>query len=144
VESPFLSPGELPSDELLQDLQSFLTPFGDPPQKVTVPKDLREAVSQLVQPSLSAMSDSGVLAVLNQAVHSFEQIPKLVDEVCIRKTRTFIVPGDLTLTMLDPMDVTGGSWGEGFRTDAVSDTSRNPKSLSSKTDVDCGICRRLH
>jgi hypothetical protein len=75
--------GELPSDELLQDLQSFLTPSGGPPQKVTVPKDLRDAINQFVQPSVAALSDSGLLAILNQAVHSFEQIPKLVDEVCV-------------------------------------------------------------
>lgn len=73
--------GELPPDELLQDLQRALTPFGEPPQKLSVPKDIREAVNQFVQPSVTALSESGALAILNQAVVSLEQIPKLVDEV---------------------------------------------------------------
>jgi hypothetical protein len=74
----FCLSGELPSDELLQEVQQALTPWAP---KQTIPQDLRDALNQFVQPSVSAMADAGVLAVLNQAVHSFEQIPKLVDEV---------------------------------------------------------------
>lgn len=72
--------GELPSDELLEEVQQALTPWA-PKQKI--PPEIREAVHQFVQPSVSALSDAGILAILNQAVHSFEQIPKLVDEVSV-------------------------------------------------------------
>lgn len=74
----FIVLGELPSDELLEEVQQALTPWA-PKQKI--PPEIREAVHQFVQPSVSALSDAGILAILNQAVHSFEQIPKLVDEV---------------------------------------------------------------
>lgn len=74
----FWPSGELPSDELLEEVQQVVTPWA-PKQKI--PQDLRDMVNQFVQPSVSALSDAGVLAILNQAVHSFEQIPKLVDEV---------------------------------------------------------------
>lgn len=84
--------GELPSDALLQELQSFFSPFGEPPQKVIVPKDLRDAINQFVQPSVVALSESGLLPILNQAVHSFEQIPKLVDEVRVEDT-VVLLPG---------------------------------------------------
>lgn len=58
-----------------------MTPWAPRQKEVRIPQDLRDAVSQFVQPSVSALSEAGVLAVLNQAVLSFEQIPKLVDEV---------------------------------------------------------------
>jgi hypothetical protein len=37
--------------------------------------------TKTVSPSVEALSDAGVLPVLNQLVVSLEQIPKLVDEV---------------------------------------------------------------
>lgn len=75
--------GEVPSDELLQEVSRALTPpgFPVPGDGVKVPQELRDTVSQIVQPTVSALSEAGVLPILNQAVHSFEQIPKLVDEV---------------------------------------------------------------
>ena len=63
-----------------------MSPFGEPPQKFTVAKDLRDTINQFVQPSFAALSESGLLPLLNQAVHSFEQIPKLVDEVRVGDT----------------------------------------------------------
>jgi len=72
--------GTLPSDELLQDLQRILIPWPTD-ANVKVPQEIRDTINQFVQPSVSALSDAGVLAVLNQAFLSFEQIPKLVDEL---------------------------------------------------------------
>ena len=72
--------GKLPPDELLQDLQRILTPWPTD-GTVKIPQELRDTINQFVQPSVSALTDAGVLAVLNQAFLSFEQIPKLVDEV---------------------------------------------------------------
>ncbi len=76
----FVVQGELPSDELLQDLQRVLTPW-PMETNVKVPQELRDTINQFVQPSVSALSDAGLLALLNQAFLSLEQIPKLVDEV---------------------------------------------------------------
>jgi hypothetical protein len=75
--------GELPSDELLQEFTRFITPPGFPASKdgAKIPKELREKISESFTPAVNALSDAGVLAFLNQAVVSFEQIPKLVDEV---------------------------------------------------------------
>ena len=116
--------GELPSDALLQELQSFFSPFGEPPQKVIVPKDLRDAINQFVQPSVVALSESGLLPILNQAVHSFEQIPKLVDEVRVEDTVCAAAgPKVLTLTLLVSTTVTGRSRSKGFRTDTVRDAN---------------------
>eukprot|EP00429_Kryptoperidinium_foliaceum_P005756 CAMPEP_0176024204 /NCGR_PEP_ID=MMETSP0120_2-20121206/11824_1 /TAXON_ID=160619 /ORGANISM="Kryptoperidinium foliaceum, Strain CCMP 1326" /LENGTH=434 /DNA_ID=CAMNT_0017357381 /DNA_START=93 /DNA_END=1398 /DNA_ORIENTATION=+ len=74
--------GELPPDEVLQQLQKALSPF-ETESGVKVPQELRETINQIFQPSVSALSDAGVLAIMNQAVHSLEQIPKLVDEVAV-------------------------------------------------------------
>ena len=78
------SSGDLPSDEQLQDLVLKLTPPGFPSlsrDNIQIPAELRGALTQLAQPSVSALSEAGILPILNQAVHTFEQIPKLVDEV---------------------------------------------------------------
>ena len=75
--------GELPSDELLQELSKFFTPPGFPTPKdgMKIPKELRDQFSEAITPAVSTLSDAGVMSFFNQAVISFEQIPKLVDEV---------------------------------------------------------------
>jgi hypothetical protein len=79
----FLPLGELPSDELLQEVVRLATPPGFPPPKIGVklPNELRDTISQVITPSVTALSEAGVLPILNQAVVTLEQIPKLVDEV---------------------------------------------------------------
>jgi hypothetical protein len=72
--------GELPSDEQIRKLSSFLPPF-QPNDKIKIPKEFRDTFTKTVSPSVEALSDAGVLPVLNQLVVSLEQIPKLVDEV---------------------------------------------------------------
>jgi hypothetical protein len=42
---------------------------------------MREAFSKTVSPTVSALEEAGVLSLLNQAVVSLQQIPKLVNEV---------------------------------------------------------------
>lgn len=72
--------GELPSDEQIRKLSSFLPPF-QPNDKIKIPKEFRDTFTKTVSPSVEALSDAGVLPVLNQLVVTLEQIPKLVDEV---------------------------------------------------------------
>lgn len=74
--------GELPSDELLSEVSNFLTPPGFPsPSGVGVPTQLRDAISQIITPTAQSLADAGALPFLSEVVTSFEQIPKLIDEV---------------------------------------------------------------
>ena len=68
---------------MLQELSKFFTPPGFPTPKdgMKIPKELRDQFSEAITPVVSTLSDAGVMSFLNQAVISFEQIPKLVDEV---------------------------------------------------------------
>lgn len=78
---PCISVGELPSDEQLQKLVSFLPPF-QTNENIKIPKEFRESLEKTFSPSVEALSDAGLLPILNQLFVSLEQIPKLVDEVC--------------------------------------------------------------
>lgn len=70
----------MPSDEQLQKLTSFLPPFQSN-SNVKIPKELRSTFEKAVSPSVDALSEAGLLPVLNQVVVGFEQIPKLIEEV---------------------------------------------------------------
>ncbi|CAJ1953388.1 unnamed protein product [Cylindrotheca closterium] len=72
--------GELPSDQQLQQLVSFLPPF-QTNANIKIPKTFRQSFEKTFSPSVEALSDAGVLPILNQLFVSLEQIPKLVDEV---------------------------------------------------------------
>mmetsp|Transcript_22386 Transcript_22386/g.55368 ORF Transcript_22386/g.55368 Transcript_22386/m.55368 type:complete len:456 (-) Transcript_22386:398-1765(-) len=72
--------GELPSDEQLQKLVSFLPPF-QTNANIKIPETFRQSLEKAFSPSVDALSDAGLLPVLNQLFVSLEQIPKLVDEV---------------------------------------------------------------
>jgi hypothetical protein len=82
--SPSNPLGELPSDELLTELSKFLTPPGFDQLSdhgVKMPSELRETLSQLIDPAATSLADAGALPFLHQVVLSFEQIPKLINEV---------------------------------------------------------------
>eukprot|EP00980_Cylindrotheca_fusiformis_P028169 scaffold22583_cov106-Cylindrotheca_fusiformis.AAC.40 len=72
--------GKLPSDKQIQDLSSFFPPFQQN-NKLKIPKELRATFANNLSPSFKALSEAGVLPILNQLFVSLEQIPKLVDEV---------------------------------------------------------------
>jgi len=76
--------GELPSDQLLNDIRKFATPqFMEPllQEEFKVPNGVREALNTFVSPSAGALESAGVLPLFNQAVDILDQIPILVDEV---------------------------------------------------------------
>jgi hypothetical protein len=76
--------GDLPSDELLTELSRMVALPGLPyftRDGIKIPKELRDAVFDVISPSATALSDAGVLPFLNEVVVSLEQIPKLIDEV---------------------------------------------------------------
>lgn len=74
--------GKLPSDELVQEATRFFPPFQSN-KDVKIPKEFRDTFAQAVSPSVDALSEAGVLPILNQVVLTLEQIPKLIDEVRI-------------------------------------------------------------
>ena len=57
---------------------------------VTIPKELRETLTQIISPSATTLADAGVLPVLHQLVTGFEQIPKLIDEVSLVASFFFV------------------------------------------------------
>jgi hypothetical protein len=68
----------------------FLFPGGPISQDdIKIPKDLREAFSKTVSPTVNALEEAGLLSLLNQAVVSLQQIPKLVNEVGGREVSRF-------------------------------------------------------
>ncbi len=80
--------GDLPSDELLREAQRVFTgnlPIPTPPflgsDTVRIPNEVRETFAQLVEPSVTALSEAGVLPIVHETIVSLEQIPKLIDEV---------------------------------------------------------------
>ena len=92
------SQGNLPSDELLQEAQrvfgsGFLAaaaalpipvpPFfgNDQSQSIKIPTEIRESYAQWAEPSVTALSEAGVLPIIHETIISLEQIPKLIDEV---------------------------------------------------------------
>jgi hypothetical protein len=82
--SPSNPLGELPSDELLTELSKFLTPPGFDQLNddgVKMPSELRETLSQIIDPAATSLADAGALPFLHQVFLSFEQIPKLINEV---------------------------------------------------------------
>jgi ABC-type proline/glycine betaine transport system permease subunit len=74
--------GQLPSDEQIQKLVGFLPPFQSK-SDIKIPKELRDTFEKTVSPSVDALSEAGLLPILNQVVVGFEQIPKLINEVRI-------------------------------------------------------------
>lgn len=94
----------MPSDEVLQDFQRALTPWVPTQKQVRIPQNLRDAVNQFVQPAVSALSEAGILALMNEAVNGFEQIPKLVDEV------SFPGPPERIELLSDRAHANGSSW----------------------------------
>jgi len=80
--------GNLPSDELLREAQRVFTgslPIPPPPflggDNVRIPNEVRESFAQLVEPSVTALSEAGLLPIVHETIVSLEQIPKLIDEV---------------------------------------------------------------
>lgn len=75
--------GNLPSDELLEEAQKvFASRLPIPtPSFPRIPTEVRESFQQLVEPSVTALSEAGVLPIVHETIVSLEQIPKLIDEV---------------------------------------------------------------
>lgn len=98
--------GELPSDELLTELSKFLTPPGFDQlndEGVKMPSELRETLSQLIDPAATSLADVGALPFLHQVVLSFEQIPKLINEVslgCVHGIRSPSFRSYISRTMI--------------------------------------------
>ena len=87
--------GQLPSNEVLTELVQLLTPqpfrnnMATFSNQVVIPTSVRETIQTLVAPSASALSSAGVLHLLNQVIETLEQIPSLIDEVCISRLELF-------------------------------------------------------
>ena len=94
------SQGNLPSDELLQEAQSVFggglqaaaasLPLPVPPffgnngnQILKIPTGLRESYAEWAKPSVTALSEAGVLPIIHETIVSLEQIPKLINEVSV-------------------------------------------------------------
>eukprot|EP00534_Pseudo-nitzschia_fraudulenta_P007967 CAMPEP_0201148640 /NCGR_PEP_ID=MMETSP0851-20130426/10062_1 /ASSEMBLY_ACC=CAM_ASM_000631 /TAXON_ID=183588 /ORGANISM="Pseudo-nitzschia fraudulenta, Strain WWA7" /LENGTH=532 /DNA_ID=CAMNT_0047424843 /DNA_START=343 /DNA_END=1941 /DNA_ORIENTATION=- len=91
------SKGSLPSDELLEEAQSVFgsglravfpsLPIPVPPfaggraDSFKIPSEVRETYTKWAEPSVTALSESGILPIIHEAIVSLEQIPKLIDEV---------------------------------------------------------------
>lgn len=76
------SEGQLPSDELLVELNRVMTPKllqGLP--AIAIPEALRTSLQTLLSPSATALTSAGVLPLLNQVVDTLDQIPLLIEEV---------------------------------------------------------------
>ncbi len=77
--------GNLPSDELLEEAQKvFASRLPIPtPSLPRIPTEVRKSFQQLVEPSVTALSEAGLLPIVHETIVSLEQIPKLIDEVSI-------------------------------------------------------------
>jgi hypothetical protein len=91
------SQGNLPSDELLREAQRVfgsgfqaataalpipVPPFlGNNDPTLTIPTEIREQYAKWAEPSVTALSEAGVLPIIHETIVSLEQIPKLIDEV---------------------------------------------------------------
>jgi len=92
------SQGNLPSDELLREAQKVfgsglfqaataalpipVPPFlGNNDPTLTIPTEIREQYAKWAEPSVTALSEAGVLPIIHETIVSLEQIPKLIDEV---------------------------------------------------------------
>ncbi|VEU34892.1 unnamed protein product [Pseudo-nitzschia multistriata] len=101
------SQGRLPSDELLEEAQRVLgggflaaaaqttslfpsfplpvPPFfgndGNQGQSFKIPTKARETYEKWAEPTVTALSEAGVLPVIYETIVSLEQIPRLIDEV---------------------------------------------------------------
>jgi len=92
------SQGNLPSDDLLQEAQRLFgsgfqaaaasLPVPIPPflenyqdQSIEIPTEIRETYTKWAEPSITALSEAGVLPIIHETIVSLEQIPKLIDEV---------------------------------------------------------------
>lgn len=80
------SQGNLPSDELLQEAQRvFPLPLPTPPflgsDGIKIPTEIREQYAKWAEPSVTALSEAGILPVIHETIVTLEQIPKLIDEV---------------------------------------------------------------
>jgi hypothetical protein len=91
----------VPSDELLQEAARIFYPpplfsktQSSRPEEIQIPEEFRDSVSKLVAPQLKALSEAGVLPILNQAIHTLEQIPKLITEVrtYVYTFAVFVIP----------------------------------------------------
>jgi hypothetical protein len=88
--------GELPSDDLLIKAGKLLvapTPFRSflKDSNIVLPVVLRNAYSTLSSPTVAALSDTGVLPIMTEFLHTLQQIPSLIDEVA-DGARDFIPP----------------------------------------------------
>ena len=59
---------------------------------MAIPKQFRETISESISPVVDTLSDAGFLPFFNQAVVSFAQIPRLVDEVSTIFLLDFAIP----------------------------------------------------
>lgn len=113
--SPSNALGELPSDELLTELSKFLTPPGFDQlndKGVKMPSELRETLSQLIDPAATSLADAGALPFLHQVFLSFEQIPKLINEVsfvCVHVVRSPIFRSNYISRPKIPLQVAEGA-----------------------------------
>jgi hypothetical protein len=88
--------GQLPSDELLQDLSKFATPpfLENAESGLMTPSlspDLRSAIESVVQPQVKALKASGVLPLMDQLLDIADQVPSLIQEVA-EGARDFVPP----------------------------------------------------
>jgi hypothetical protein len=88
--------GDLPSDELLSKAGKLLlspTGFGSwiPDQSVVLPVVLRNAYTTLSSPTVTALSNAGVIPILTELFDTLQQVPLLIDEVA-DGARDFIPP----------------------------------------------------
>lgn len=82
----FAVQGELPSDELLTKAAKLLlvpTPFSPLIQNnpIVLPLVLRNSYQVLSSPATTAIANSGLVPILNEAIRTLQQIPLLIDEV---------------------------------------------------------------
>jgi Protein of unknown function (DUF1350) len=92
----FMVQGELPSDELLLKAGKLLvapTPFSSflKESNLVVPTFLRNAYSTLSNPTVTALSNAGVVPIMTEFLHTLQQIPSLIDEVA-DGARDFVPP----------------------------------------------------
>ncbi len=82
----FAVKGELPPDDLLTKAGKLLlvpTPFSPLIQNnpIVLPMVLRNSYKVLSSPATTAIANSGLVPILNEAIRTLQQIPSLIDEV---------------------------------------------------------------
>lgn len=91
------SEGNLPSDDLLTEISSLLTPkplASFAPTNVMIPSALREALKTIIFPASEALTGTGILPLMNDFVDTLDQIPLLIEEVA-NGARDFVPPPEL-------------------------------------------------